>query len=377
MKRLKAFVLVGVAGALAAGCPVYSENDDAWCADYRTCQPGEDCYQWPCNSPPGWGGTGGSQYFGGGAGYSAAGGHGGSDAGAIDAADGATEDARPDTDAQEAQAADAEAQAAVYCAKPADCASGTTCGPDGTCHPGDCGATPCINGFVCQSTTNGLGCAKADPRGCESDAECTGTDACVDGVCAPAGSLCTDRTQCPPGSACVDGKCVVECGEAYVCPEGYGCFRTSLLCAIVAHGCSITADCGSASLACVDYVCVPRCSARGSCGPALAGSCVDNGCIPSQKVVAQCAGDGVQGGCAAGQICLHQHCYTSCAGPDGGAGAACAQPGEDVCKPVTTAAGTFSVCGSVSSLGSECDRTLGQGCASGKICVDGFCRSGP
>jgi hypothetical protein len=363
MKRFVPFMFVGVAGVVTAGCPVFSDKEDSWCADYHDCQPGEDCYQWPCNEPPGWGGAGGSYYVAGAAGYAAYGGRGGYDAGGRDGGDAASEDARP------------EAAAPVACANPGDCRAGFTCGSDGTCHSGDCTTTPCINGFVCEVSANGRACVKADSRGCGSDAECTGTDACVDGICTPAGSLCSDRTQCLPGSACVEGKCVPMCGEGEACPSGFRCdTKGSLLCSIASQGCSITADCGSQDLVCVDLACVPRCTVRGPCGEGL-GACVNNGCIPSQKIVAQCASEGVQGNCSTGQVCIRQHCYTSCATPDGGLGA-CTEAGQDICKTITSASGAYAVCGSTSNLGSECDLTVGKRCPTGFVCTDGFCKSG-
>jgi hypothetical protein len=372
MKRFVALVFVGVAGAVTAGCPIYSDQGDAWCADYHECRPGEDCSQWPCNQATGWGGAAGAYYFGGAAGYAAVAGRGGSDGGGRDGGDGAAADVKPDALVNEAGEAEAEAEALVACGQPADCPSGATCGTDGVCHAGDCGTIACINGFVCESSANGRLCAKVDPRGCESDAECAAGASCVDGVCTPAADLCSDRTQCVAGSLCVNGKCVVGCGAGYSCPDGYLCRFASRLCNIVSRGCSTTADCGGPNVVCVDHACVPRCNVRGPCGDGT-GSCVNNGCIPSQKIVPQCAGEGVQAACGAGQICLHRHCYTAC-GADGGG--VCTQPDQDVCKAVTTSAGTFSVCGSTSNLGSECDPTMNKPCSGGQVCLDGFCRPG-
>jgi hypothetical protein len=326
----------------------------------------------------GGGGAGGTYYVGGGSGYAAYGGRSGFDAGGRDGGDAIVGDAQ--TDATPGEAGDAEAAKPAYCANPTDCGNGFTCGPDGTCHPGDCSVTQCINGFVCELSANGQVCNLVDPRACTSDAECGGTDACVNGTCVAASWLCSDRTQCLSGSVCVDGKCVVACGVGDSCPDGYLCQKESRLCNIVELGCAITADCGSPYVVCVDHACVPRCSVQGPCGEGL-GFCVNNGCIPSQKIVAQCAGEGVQAGCASGQICLHQHCYTSCAAPDagvaeGGVGACTEGPEQDACKTITTAGGAYAVCGSTSNLGAECDLTVDKSCALGQICIDGFCRPG-
>lgn len=367
MKRFVPFIFLGVAGAVAAGCPIYSDKEDAWCTDYHACQPGEDCYQWPCNQPPGWGGAGAAYYVGGAAGHSAYGGRGGGlDAGGNDGGD-----ARPDVVV--AETGEAEVAAAIYCANPGDCVSSATCGPDGTCHAGDCSVTQCINGFVCGLSANGQLCNAADPRACSSDAECSGTDGCINGTCVAASWLCSDRTQCLSGSACVDGKCVAKCGAGNSCPEGYLCRKESGLCDIVKLGCAITADCGSPYSVCVNHACVPRCSVQGPCGDGL-GFCVNNGCIPSQKIVAQCTGEGIQASCGAGQICLHHHCYTSCAGVDGGVAECTVGPDQDVCRTVGGVGGPYDVCGSSSNLGSECDWTASTPCPTGQTCVDGFCK---
>jgi hypothetical protein len=365
MKRFVPFIFLGVVGAVAAGCPMYSDKEDAWCTNYHDCQPGEDCYQWPCNQPPGWGGAGATHNGAGGAGYAGYAGRGGFDAGGRDGGD-----AR--LDAVAVETGEAEVAPPVYCANPSDCGNSATCGPDGICHAGDCSVTQCINGFVCELSANGQVCTAADPRACSSDAECGGTDGCVNGTCVASSWLCSDRTQCLSGSACVDGKCVVKCGAGDSCPDGYLCRKQSGLCDIVKLGCAITADCGSPHTVCVNHACVARCSVQGPCGEGL-GFCVNNGCIPSQKIVAQCAGEGIQATCGAGQICLHHHCYTACAA-DGGVGACTAGPDQDVCKAVAGPGGPYDLCGSLSNLGSECDWTSGTPCPTGQACIDGYCK---
>jgi hypothetical protein len=44
-----------------------------------------------------------------------------------------------------------------------------------------------------------------------------------------------------------------------------------------------------------------------------------------------------------------------------------------VCKNVTIETGTYSVCGTATTLGSDCDPSQGTACSGGKVCVDGYC----
>ena len=41
---------------------------------------------------------------------------------------------------------------------------------------------------------------------------------------------------------------------------------------------------------------------------------------------------------------------------------------------VTAGATTYAICGTTTTLGSECDPSADKFCAMGKTCIDGFCR---
>ena len=97
------------------------------------------------------------------------------------------------------------------------------------------------------------------------------------------------------------------------------------------------------------------------------------GCTPDEKPVFTCAKDGAQDACQAGSICLRHSCYIAC-DADAGADACKSADTFNVCKAVTTASGSHSVCGSATNLGSECDPTQNKACASPLVCIDGFCR---
>jgi hypothetical protein len=233
--------------------------------------------------------------------------------------------------------------------------------------------------------------------GCTSNAECAtdgGTSSlCLDGTCVSPADQCTDGTQCHDSEQCVQGACVPSCAGGALCPTGYACTfpgdsGANGVCTGNPHPCGASdggAVCGFGTT-CVDEHCVPRCSAGdASCAAGLV--CVDNGCIPDQKPVFTCnkdgvVGDGAKGNCDKGSICLHHSCYFTCASADASAPDAsnsCSKETGgmfDVCKSVTTSSGTYSVCGSSSNLGSQCDPTLNPpvNCPSAGICIDGYCR---
>jgi hypothetical protein len=255
----------------------------------------------------------------------------------------------------------------VYCGNPSDCSASETCAPDGTCKPGDCIANSCIYGYVCDITTTPV-CKPQNPDACGSDTDCAASGKlCVSGICTAPADQCFDGTQCPAGDVCAAGKCTPSCGGAQSCSGSYTCSNVGT-CTVPAQACTITNDCGSASLVCVDGACVPR-STNGACDPGLVW--VENGCIPDQKATFTCTVDGQQDVCASGSLCLHHSCYISCsAGPQVCSGL----PTFNQCKAVTTTSGAHQVCGSSTNLGGQCDPTAGNNCSPGLICIDGFCK---
>jgi hypothetical protein len=348
-KRFLALAATLVGSAFAVGCPVYSDDNYGYatlgCTWALDCPTGYQCIAGRCIPGPPIGGS--------------------LDAGVKDATS---------VDAASDAPSSGEGSALAFCANPNDCRADETCTSDGTCHPGDCTTNACINQFQCAVVTSGSGvaCVHADAAACGADHQCAASARCVDGRCTPLADLCTDGTQCGPGLACVDGKCVASCTIDSQCPAGYLC-RTALgICDAKAKACSITSDCGSQDSVCVDGACVPRCGAVGACSDGGASACVDNGCIASQKPRSSCATDGSSAGCAAGQICVHHACYTSCAAPN--ASACAALTATPVCKMVTVGATAYAICGTTTTLGSECDPTSGVACTGGKTCVDGFCK---
>ncbi len=323
------------------------------------------------------------------------------------------------------------------CQSDSDCNPGYVCDANpsdqtyGTCVPGtsyagdassgDCSVTGCPAGQVCKlangvaqcvtlpggggddggggsdaagdtgsstdggtTTEAGGGDAGGDgPSGtgpCNADSDCTVAGSkCIDGQCTSQIHLCSDGSQCNvSGYACVDGVCEAHCSGSNACPNGYSCDFTRGVCNINSGACSGsgTSTCQGGAT-CVDTHCVSPCSTDDA-GPACQSGqvCVNGGCIPDQGASFACANDGQIGQlattCASTAICLHHDCYTACDVDAGLTGAQCGT--GETCKNVTIETGTYAVCGTSSTLGSDCDPAQGRYCSGGKVCVDGYCQ---
>jgi hypothetical protein len=256
--------------------------------------------------------------------------------------------------------------APIYCGNPDDCAAGETCAADGTCQLGSCLAVPCIYGFTCNEAGE---CIPVDADACGADADCAAPDKCIDGLCTPPEDQCFDQTQCVGGSVCVDGKCTPSCAGGSSCDTFFSCTPAVELCTTPNLTCTITNDCASPDLVCVDGACVER-SVSGSCPNGYVW--VENGCIATQSALFVCSVDGAQDTCAAGSICVNNSCYISCAEPT--PDACTGLPQFDVCKVVDTTSGSYSICGSTENLGNQCNPTAELFCSPGFLCIDGFCQ---
>jgi hypothetical protein len=232
------------------------------------------------------------------------------------------------------------------------------------------------------TTSEGGGDASGDGSvslACNADSDCTTAGSkCIDGQCTTQLHLCSDGSQCnASGSACVDGVCEAHCSGSIPCPTGYSCDLTRDVCNINPSTClgSGASSCLGGTT-CVESHCVPPCSTSDA-GPACPSGqvCVNGGCIPDQGASFACTNDGQSGQlattCAANSICLHHDCYAACDADAGPSSAQCG-PGQG-CKSVTIETGTYSVCGTSTTLGSDCDPAQGKYCSGGKVCVDGFC----
>jgi hypothetical protein len=204
---------------------------------------------------------------------------------------------------------------------------------------------------------------------------------CVDGMCTAQLGLCSDGSQCVvQGSACVDGICEPVCSATAPCPSGYSCDFNRGVCNLNPGACSgAGASTCLGGAVCVETHCVPPCaSTDGAAACATGLVCVNGGCIPDEAAFFRCANDGDQGllanKCPANYTCIHHDCVQAC-DPDAGAGG-CGSPTSvsvEVCKNVTIETGTYGICGTATTFGSECDPAQGKYCTAG-VCIDGYCR---
>ncbi len=348
MKRAVSFVLFGLGAAILGGCPIYPAD-----RDHRVCI-GGDCYDcpdsfyssactaWVCNSD-------------------------------MDCPSGyaCNSDRRCKlTDGQPPPPA-----GGTTCSKPTDCPSGETCGADNKCHSGDCSTSGCPSTYVCKLTGGVPACVPINGGGgtssCKSDKDCPSPagSKCLSGECVAPVNQCADETQCPANAKCVEGACTPACGPEKPCPTGYACDDAKGVCTNNPQPCTNSNQCNGK--VCVDEHCVDPCGAGNTCAPGLV--CIDGGCTPDEKPTFVCAADGPGTGCVQGSVCLRHTCYIGC---DADAGTEQCKTSDkfNQCKSVTTSSGTYSVCGSSTNLGSDCDPTQGKNCAAPLVCIDGYCK---
>ncbi len=267
------------------------------------------------------------------------------------------------------------------CNSPAECATGQTCGSDNICHPGDCSTWSCLSGYSCKVQGGAASCVKdTTPKpdsgftGCANDQACASSGAgakCLNGTCVLPADQCSDTTQCNNGYQCVQGVCTPGCSGSLPCPTGFSCDTNKGVCTGNPSPCASDNQCSGGNI-CIEQHCVAPCGTSNKCGAGLI--CVGGGCIPDQKPQFICSVEGKQDACASGSLCLHHSCYIAC-DSSADAGTQCKSADKfNVCKSVVTASGQYSVCGSSSNLGSDCDPTIAKNCAGGLICIDGFCR---
>jgi hypothetical protein len=373
MKRTLGLTLFGALVAILGGCPIYSGDS----GDYRVCD-GNQCYECPANV------------------YSSAcapwqcstsldcpGGY-------VCGGDGTC--VNPNS---EADGGVVTVDASTSCT-PGSCESGYTCGADNNCDPGNCTTTGCPTGWACVLENGAAVCAEdvsatdsgtttitpdaafpldasaadAGAVACQTDPDCAidggNGGRCLDGTCVAPVNQCYAGSQCPTGDECVQGACTPTCSATVACPTGYSCDANGT-CTGDPTPCASNPSVCAAGTVCSQNHCVPSCGGGVTC-PANE-QCLQGGCVPNEQPLFTCTTDGVQDACAVGSICLHHSCYIAC---NADAANACQSADQlNECKPVTTASGTYDVCGSSTDLGSQCSPTLA--CPSAGVCIDGYC----
>lgn len=235
-----------------------------------------------------------------------------------DAASGAwrcTEDCLPSFACVAAQGDCAGANPALpACRDDADCPGTQRCVPDDTiCVPSTCSCDElsstwsctedCGPGFVCRPERPG--CEEDDPaaQACQIDADCPGTQRCVQ-----------DNSACVPSECHCDAPsggwvCTADCGPAFVCTSAEGSCAGENPAEQV---CQIDADCpGTERCVHDDSVCVPSecsCDAQSGdwvctadCEPAAACAPEVSACEGPNPAAQECQGDG---DCAGERRCV-------------------------------------------------------------------------
>lgn len=254
------------------------------------------------------------------------------------------------------------------------------CDDSNQCRPGSNGAQCGVGGLKCLDCS-GLGfacldglCAQAGSNGCsvQSCAGCCKDGACQRGdsadACGLDGGNCAS---CGDSLSCSDGRCAAVCasdclGKCAGADDGCGmpclvndcdgCCDGSLVC----HGGAELAQCGSKGASCSD------CSTQGFCNN---GVCAEN-CVPS--CVGKCPGasDGCTGTCT--QNDCSGCCSTSNACKAGNTGTACGTGGTTCaeCAPGASCDGTGCVAACLPSCAGKC-AGASDGCNG--ICTENHC----
>ena len=182
---------------------------------------------------------------------------------------------------------------------------------------------------------DGVGCRRIDPparSSCECAYECAASTSCTSLGCT---ATCDDTSDCQRGTVCSGGYCL---HPSEVVPSAQTC------------ECSVSADCPSQDLECVDGECrpgiTPRCEGDDDCEGAdvcVAGECraPDTTCRFNSQ-------------CGLGRVCINQQCVEACSA-------------DNPCPTGFSCSAGFCV-EQIVSCGDP-----GQSCADGLTCIDGVC----
>lgn len=244
------------------------------------------------------------------------------------------------------------------------CVPSTTCTSDATC----------MTGFWCDYRDT---CVPRNPGQCRSQADCTGTDRCIEGTCHTLPTTCQFAYDCPAGTACVNAECTAVCHAETDCAAGDTCNTHT-------HFCEPMVDCSTSAMCptgdhCVDGRCLADCHTGASCPTSGVETSycdpADHFCHPGWQPAIACTHEGVQAECATGRLCLSHVCRTPC--PDGmtsqAAGdAQCQSIDSEVPHCILDTASTRYLCNHSTTATASC--RVSSDCTGSQQCVNAACQ---
>lgn len=274
----------------------------------------------------------------------------------------------------------------VSCSTTADCDAGQICAGD-TCVPqdscrtnGDCPTGAYCEDAVCVGSTECTGdaqcttanfwcdfrstCVPHGPTECRAAGDCvTGSQLCIENECVDVGETCTLDRECPGGQVCLNAECTVVCATTDDCAAGDVCIGSFCR---PQEDCSTSDDCDAGSH-CVSARCLPDCRGSDTCDDAAASCEADGFCRPTWEPEPFCTMDS---DCASGRVCREGVCRTPCATM---MDSECMAIDSQLPLCRASAGGDF-LCFSMSDLVTpECDPS--RPCSGDRDCVNGQCRA--
>ena len=266
-----------------------------------------------------------------------------------------------------------------------ECFAQIDCPTDSTCTQGRCVTngvvTPtgprCDYNSQCADAGVGAFCigGLCGPQ-CRSGRDCSASQVCDRGVCAPRstdgglGRECRYTSECDSPLTCsAQGACVEQCRDTRDCVTfGVGTVCQQGECRRMGTGgtCRLNSECLLPSEKCINGTCAPECIDARDCASGF--TCSDAGaCLPpSTDAGATCT---FTSQCSAGQKCTQSLCIAECAqSRDCGFGFVCNARGECVLPAADGGAGS-SDAGSAARCVYNSQCRLGEKCGPQNVCI--------
>ncbi|MEW5852447.1 MAG: hypothetical protein AB2A00_26910 [Myxococcota bacterium] len=237
---------------------------------------------------------------------------------------------------------------ATSCVTDADCTTTEHC-EDGLC------ASECVNNDGCPAGSECVRGACIPGTVCSSSNDCAEGEHCAAGVCRPS---CATHNDCTTGQHCADGTCApgTPCASDENCPSGEVCVS-----GVCVAGCRDDADCTDGRV-CVSGACAD-CTDDGQCADGLV--CRDGNC----QVECQENGD-----CANGQVCRDGSCESCASDGECGAGKACV---DGACQDIPSCSADSDCAANAHCADGRCvdnpSCSVNTDCPATQACVNGTC----